>query len=145
MQRGLHRILIVVSSMEQGIGFYTDLLGFQIEDDRERSGEVYDRITGIDGVQLRVVFLWSREADLRLELVEYRRPETPGRNFAMCEAGAVRLCFECEDLVEMEERLKRRSATYRGPFLLEKDGRRIAHVLLVRDPQGIEIEFRRPC
>lgn len=145
MQCGLHRILIVVSSMKKAIGFYTDILRFQIEDDRERSGEVYERITGVAGAQLRVVFLWSAKANLRLELIEYREPKSLSRSLAMFEAGAVRLCFEYEDLEEMEDRLKRRAAKYRGPFLLEKDGRKVAHVLLVQDPQGVEIEFRKSC
>lgn len=135
-----HRVLLVVSSVEASLGFYRDLLGLTLVSDNVREGECYDQITGIRGVRVRVVYLGMGEVAC-LELVEYLAPRSRKRDWAMSDVGAVRVCLSCEDLAEFEARLCGEKTS--GPFWLEKDGRKVARVLLLRDPDGYEVEIRQ--
>ena len=60
----------------------------------------------------------------------------------MSDVGAVRLCFEVNSVARTLNTLKRRGLRqWRGPIILERDGTKVAKLLYVSDPDGIEVEF----
>jgi catechol 2,3-dioxygenase-like lactoylglutathione lyase family enzyme len=70
--RAVARVGLTVSDMEQSIGFYTRVLGFEKVSDIEVAGASYEKLEGVFGVRMRVVRL--RLGEETLELTEYLAP-----------------------------------------------------------------------
>lgn len=68
---------LTVSDMDRSLDFYTRVLRFEVEDDREMAGREWEQLTGIFGVRVRVVRL--RLGQEHIELTEYVAASTPGR------------------------------------------------------------------
>ena len=142
MQLKPHRILIVVSNMENSLKFYCEELGLNKTRDVVREGASYDAITGIANVQVRVVFVEAQSGEHFIELVEYLRPPSAARSWKMSDVGAVRLCFAVESVeASLAELQSRGAAQWRGPILLEREGTKIAKLLYLQDPDGVEVEL----
>lgn len=137
-----HRILVVVSNMERSLRFYQDQLGLKVARDAVREGPSYDAITGIKNVRVRVVFVAPAGGGHMIELVEYLRPRSRKRSWKMSDVGATRICFEVASAARSLNTLKKRGAKkIRGPILLERDGLKIAKLLHMNDPDGVEVEM----
>ncbi len=137
-----HRILVVVSNMERSLRFYRDQLGLKVARDAVREGPSYDAITGIKNVRVRVVFVAPAGGGHMIELVEYLRPRSRKRSWKMSDVGATRICFEVASVARSLNTLKKRGAKkIRGPILLERDGLKIAKLLHMNDPDGVEVEM----
>ena len=60
----------------------------------------------------------------------------------MSDVGATRICFEVASVARSLNTLKKRGAKkIRGPILLERDGLKIAKLLHMNDPDGVEVEM----
>lgn len=137
-----HRILVVVSNMGRSLRFYRDQLGLKVARDAVREGPSYDAITGIKNVRVRVVFVAPAGGGHMIELVEYLRPRSRKRSWKMSDVGATRICFEVASVARSLNTLKKRGAKkIRGPILLERDGLKIAKLLHMNDPDGVEVEM----
>ena len=137
-----HRILVVVSNMGRSLRFYQDQLGLKVARDAVREGPSYDAITGIKNVRVRVVFVAPAGGGHMIELVEYLRPRSRKRSWKMSDVGATRICFEVASVARSLNTLKKRGAKkIRGPILLERDGLKIAKLLHMNDPDGVEVEM----
>ena len=75
--RGVVRVGLTVSDMDRSIAFYTGVLSFVKESDREVAGPELEQLTNVFGARVRIVVL--RLGDERLELTEYLAASTPGR------------------------------------------------------------------
>ena len=137
-----HRCLLVVSDMDTSLAFYRDLLGMRLTRDAVREGPSYDEILQTDGARVRVAFVETEADGYPLELVESLRPKSRKTSRKMSDVGAVRLCFEVNSVARTLNTLKRRGLRqWRGPIILERDGAKVAKLLYVSDPDGIEVEF----
>ena len=65
---------MTVSDLDRSVEFYTRVLGFQAEGEREVAGEAYERLQGLFGLRMRVARL--RLGEERIELTEYLSPST---------------------------------------------------------------------
>jgi choline dehydrogenase-like flavoprotein/catechol 2,3-dioxygenase-like lactoylglutathione lyase family enzyme len=63
---------MTVSNIDRAVDFYTRVLEFRLDSERELFGEQYDRLFGLFGVRLRVARL--RLGEESLELMEFRTP-----------------------------------------------------------------------
>ncbi len=68
---------LTVSDMDRSLDFYTRVLPFVVEADREMAGQDWEQLTGIFGVRVRVVRL--RLGQEHIELTEYIAASMPGR------------------------------------------------------------------
>lgn len=62
-----------VGDLDRSVQFYTRVLGFEVEREREVTGDEYEQLTGVFGVRLRIAQL--RLGTERLELTQYLAPE----------------------------------------------------------------------
>lgn len=128
--------------MERSLRFYRDQLGLKVARDAVREGPSYDAITRIKNVRVRVVFVAPADGGHLIELVEYLRPTSRKRTWKMSDVGATRICFEVSSVARSLNSLKKRGAKkVRGPILLERDGLKIAKLLHLNDPDGVEVEL----
>jgi catechol 2,3-dioxygenase-like lactoylglutathione lyase family enzyme len=65
-------VAMTVSDADRSIDFYTRVLQFEVESDREVAGEDYEHLFGVFGLRLRVVRL--RLGDEHLELLQFLTP-----------------------------------------------------------------------
>jgi MIP family channel proteins len=63
---------LTVSDVDRSVAFYGDVLGFEKISDVEVSGAAYERLTGVFGLQARVVVM--QLGSERIELTEYLTP-----------------------------------------------------------------------
>jgi catechol 2,3-dioxygenase-like lactoylglutathione lyase family enzyme len=63
---------ITVSDMDRAVDFYSRVLTFEKESDREVAGDEYERLFGVFGTRLRVVRM--RLGDERIELMQFLAP-----------------------------------------------------------------------
>jgi MIP family channel proteins len=63
---------LTVSDMPRSVAFYSSVLGFESISDVEVSGQAYEQLSGVAGMQARIVTM--RLGDERIELTEYRTP-----------------------------------------------------------------------
>ena len=107
MISGVHHVAISTGDCERLLGFYRDLLGFEVvfEQTWPPGTSVADAITGLEGSSARQLML--RAANFYLELFEYRspqpRPADPRR--PVCDHGITHLCLDVSDLDAEYERL----------------------------------------
>src|SRR5205814_1775115 len=76
---------LTVSDLERSLRFYRDLLGFTVaaelppDAERERWDAYHNRVVGMAGAQIRVVYLRAPDGQTHLELIEYLRPKEEPR------------------------------------------------------------------
>jgi catechol 2,3-dioxygenase-like lactoylglutathione lyase family enzyme len=75
--RGVAWVGLTVSDMDRSVAFYTHVLSFEVESDRELAGVDLERLTGVFGARVRIVRM--RLGDEHLELTEYLAASHPGR------------------------------------------------------------------
>ncbi|MGH8310967.1 MAG: VOC family protein, partial [Steroidobacteraceae bacterium] len=63
---------ITVSDMDRAVDFYSRVLTFEKESDREVAGDGYERLFGLFGTRLRVVRM--RLGDEHIELMQFLAP-----------------------------------------------------------------------
>lgn len=103
---------MTVKDMDRSIKFYTDVLGFKKIGDTERSGEKNEKLTGLFGVNTRVVQL--QLGDEILELTDYL---TSGGRSIPEDARSNDLFFQhiaivVSDMGKAYQRLKKNSVEY---------------------------------
>jgi catechol 2,3-dioxygenase-like lactoylglutathione lyase family enzyme len=113
MIEGVLPTALSVSSMEQALGFYCDLLGFRRAVDlppaaeRERWDRYHEEVCGIPGAHINVVYLEAPDGHTHLELIEYEQPKTPpGPRRSFSEPGTAIVALGVKGSVEVVERLR---------------------------------------
>ena len=75
--RGVVRVGLTVSDLDRSIAFYTGVLTFQVESEREVAGPELERLTGVFGSRVRIARLQLGEE--RIELTQFLAASVPGR------------------------------------------------------------------
>ncbi|MEE9279833.1 MAG: VOC family protein [Myxococcota bacterium] len=143
MINGIHHTAISTADMERALGFYRDLLGFEVQSDtswEKGSGasENADRIMALEGVACRIAML--RLGSNHLELFEFDSPapRAADPNRPVCDHGYTHVCLSVTDMDAEYERLKQAGMRFHCPPI--QLGRR-ARVTYGRDPDGNVVEL----
>lgn len=114
--RGIHHVSRSVGDMERSLGFYRDLLGFEVVLDTEMSGEMLDREVGLEGARLRLVELSVGSAATMLELLQYLSP-TPVTDAGLrpCDVGAHHVAIRVEDIHAAHRALEDQGVVFTHP------------------------------
>ncbi len=133
---------IVVSELEAAKEFFT-LVGLEPGGEGSVAGEWVDRIVGLEGVEVDVAFMQTRDGHGRVELIRFRAPEARD-----VDAGAPantlgirHLAFEVEDIDDAVARLRARGIELVGEVVGYEDSYRLCYV---RGPEGIIVELAQP-
>ncbi|MEW6665355.1 MAG: VOC family protein [Thermodesulfobacteriota bacterium] len=133
-----HHVAISVRDMEKTLGFYRDLLGFEVDWERERySGELLAKVVGLPGAEARVVMLKGYGA--RIELFKYLTPagveSGPKR---MCDFGITHFALTVKQIHGIYERLSRADVPFNCPPQNLRPG---VWATYMKDPEGNTIEL----
>lgn len=138
MIRSLEHVGISVSSLERSLGFYRDLLGMEVIDNGEFSGDLYERILGLEGARGKVALL--RSGGLQIELFEFAHPVSVVRPSwrPVAELGISHFCIEVHDLDGLYRRLSAAGTVFHSTPL-EFSG--VGKATYGRDPDGNVFEL----
>lgn len=139
MIKTLRHAGIVVTDMEESLGFYRDLLGLRVVLDKELSGEFLDGLLGLRGVRMRAVMLQAPDGN-RVELFQFRsHPKKRPENIAISDIGCSHVAFSVEDLDDTFDTLSRNGIKFNCAPRVSPDG--YAKVTYCHDPDGTIIEL----
>lgn len=143
MIHGIQHTAISTPDMGRALGFYRDLVGFEVVSDStwekgSRAGANAERVMALEGVAVRVVML--RLGESLLELFEFQspRPAATEPDRPVCDHGFTHICLSVTDMDAEYGRLSRAGMHFHCPPL--QLGRR-AKVTYGRDPDGNVVEL----
>jgi len=140
MIRGIHHTAISTGDLERALGFYRDLLGFEVvfEAAWPEGTEPADQITGLRGSAAKFAML--RAGNAYVELFEYAapapRPGDPER--PVCDHGLTHIALDVRDIDAEYERLSAAGMRFHCPPL----DLGLARATYGRDPDGNVIELQ---
>jgi catechol 2,3-dioxygenase-like lactoylglutathione lyase family enzyme len=139
MIKKIHHTAISTSDLERALGFYRDVLGFEVvsEFGWPAGVELADNITGLEGSAAKVAMLQA--AGDCIELFEFSspppKPGDPQR--PVCDHGITHIAFTVDDIDAEYERLKAAGMVFHCPPQVMGEGK----VTYGRDPDGNVIEL----
>jgi catechol 2,3-dioxygenase-like lactoylglutathione lyase family enzyme len=133
---------ITVSNLERSLGFWRDILGFELSHTAHQTGELAREITGVSGAELKLAVL-KTPGGHKIELLEYLAPTD--RNHACLrpsDVGHAHVALLVDDLDAVLEKILASGWKAAGrPQTLKSGPNAGKRVVYVRDPDGTTIEF----
>lgn len=74
---GFNHTAFVVSDLDRTIGFFKDLLGFELASRAPRDAKAVEGMTGLDGIDIEIAYL--RGFGQWIELIRYKAPSNRGK------------------------------------------------------------------
>ncbi len=133
----LDNISIVVESLDEAIGFFTEL-GLTLEG-RQRIDDAWaGRVTGVPGQRVEIAMLRTPDGHSRLELSQFLTPPIAEdhRRAPVNALGYLRAMFTVDQLDDTVARLKARGATLVGEIVNYENVYRLCYL---RAPDGLLI------
>lgn len=130
----IHHVGIVVSDLEEAVGFYRDTLGLSVADEFTLSADGIGTAIGVEGVTGDFVHLEGNGA--RVELIEYDPTGSDSRADAINGLGAKHVGFAVEDIQEFYEKLPDDAEPLSSPQPVETE----TSIVFFRDPDGNFLE-----
>ena len=136
---------ITVSNVERSLGFWRDVLGFELSHTAHQTGELAQEITGVEGAEIKLAVLRTPGGH-KIELLEYLAPaDRKSANLRPCDVGSVHVALLVHDLDAVLERIAASDWKAAGkPQRLQSGPNAGKRVVYVRDPDGTTIEFMEP-
>lgn len=130
-----HHVGITVADLETVLPFYRDVLGLEVVDRFEVSGEAFEAAVDVDGAAGRFAHL---EADgVRIELVEYDPEGEAVPSSELNQSGAVHVGLTVSDLESFYADLPEDVPTLSEPRTTASG----TTICFLRDPEGNLIEL----
>ena len=136
MITGIHHVAISTANIDRLIGFYRDIIGFQLvsEHSWQKGTKRNDGIIGLKDTAARAAML--RGGNCFLEIFQFESPQ--GRpvdpNRPACDHGYTHFCLTVTGIDEEYERLKKAGVRFHcPPSAAENFGMRATYA---RDPDG---------
>jgi catechol 2,3-dioxygenase-like lactoylglutathione lyase family enzyme len=134
---------ITVSNLERSLGFWRDILGFELSHTAHQTGEIAKEITGVEGAELKLAVL-KAPGGHKIELLEYLAPPDRKKHADLrpCDMGAVHVALFVDDLDAVLEKILASGWKAAGrPQTLKSGPNAGKRAIYVRDPDGTTIEF----
>jgi glyoxylase I family protein len=133
-----------VANLERSLGFWRDVLGFQLSHRPHQTGSLASEITGVPDAEISIAVL--KGYGHKIELLEYLAPA--GRkhvDLRPCDVGSVHVALLVDDLDAVLKRIAASGWKAAGkPQTLQTGPNVGKRVVYVRDPDGTTIEFMQP-
>ena len=137
---------ITVSNLERSLGFWRDVLGFELSHTAHQTGEMANEITGVQGAEIKLAVV-KAPGGHKIELLEYLAPVERKWNVNLrpCDVGFVHVALIVDDLDAILSAINASGWKAAGkPQTLRSGPNAGKQVVYVRDPDGITIEFMQP-
>jgi catechol 2,3-dioxygenase-like lactoylglutathione lyase family enzyme len=142
MIRGIHHTAISTRNLERALGFYRDLLGFEMvfEFAWPEGAEIADQITGLKSSSARAAML--RAGNAFIELFEFASPPpVPGDpKRPVCDHGITHIALDVRDIDAEYARLSEAGMIFHCPPQDLGPGTRATYG---RDPDGNVVELQQ--
>jgi catechol 2,3-dioxygenase-like lactoylglutathione lyase family enzyme len=123
------------------MSFYHDLLGLEVIDQGETSGQELEAVVGFASARLRFAELAFPGGGF-LELFEYLEPRGTPASSRTCDSGNVHFCLDVDDIDDAYAQLTEAGVTTRStPVRLSSGEWKGARVFYAVDPDGVTIEL----
>lgn len=141
MIRGIHHTALSTPDLDRMLGFYRDLLGFEVVSEFAwpAGTAIADSITGLEGSSARAAML--RAGNAHIELFQYGSPR-PGAldpKRPVCDHGITHVCLDVVDLDAEYERLVAAGMVFHCP---PQDLGPDVRTTYGRDPDGNVLELQ---
>ncbi len=134
-----------VSDLEKSLGFYRDLLGFEVTATRVAREPYLDELVGYPGVELHVAFLRFPASEHILELLEYRNVARQPVDTGTANPGTAHICVSVDDLRAVHRTLRRAGVEFVSePVLVTSGANKGRIAVYAKDPDGIRVELLQP-
>ena len=133
-----------VSNLERSLGFWRDVLGFELSHRPHQTGKLASEITGVPGAEIEIAVL--KGYGHKIELLEYKTP-ADRKQVALrpCDVGFVHVALVVDDLDEVLQKIAASGWKAAGKAQTLQAGPNAGkRVVYVRDPDGMTIEFMQP-
>ncbi|ARS88729.1 VOC family protein [Natrarchaeobaculum aegyptiacum] len=130
-----HHVGLTVSDLETTVAFYRDVLGLEVLDRFEVSGQAFETVTELEGSSGRFVHLDA--GDVRLELVEYEPAGAALEDSDLNQPGAAHVGLAVDDLESVYAGLPEDVETLSDPQTTASG----TTLCFLRDPEGNLVEL----
>ena len=144
MITGIDHTGLVVKDIEKQLAFYRDVIGLEVDHDKEVRAPGDGDHTGISNVHRRLIFLKDASGEPVLELIEYINPVSPGgQALDHHQVNSLHLCFKVENLEGIYEDFAEKGVRFLTPpkLINRPEGDRVC-LAYAQDPEGNWIEFK---
>ncbi|MFO1350253.1 MAG: VOC family protein [Gammaproteobacteria bacterium] len=130
-----------VSSLDRTVGFFTDVLGFELLNRSQRDPEFTEKVTGVPGARIEIAYLQA--PGHRLELIQYHAPaERKQVDSRPCDTGFAHVAFDVDDLDAVLVAAQKFDVKPLSPPLTVNAGpNKGGKAVYTRDPDGVTVEF----
>lgn len=135
-----------VRNLERSLGFWRDVLGFELSHTPHHTGKLASEVTGVPGAEIKIAVL--KGYGHKIELLEYVSPNDRKEDVDLrpCDVGHAHVAFVVDDLDGMLAKIAASGWQPPGtPQTLESGPNAGKRVVYVRDPDGVTIELMQPA
>jgi len=137
--RGVYHTSFTVSDIDRSVAFYRDILGMELLEQGEASGQTVETILGMPGARLKIAFL--KAGDQMLELFEYLSPKGKPYDRRSCDVGPCHVAFFVADINEAYKTLSAKGVPFKSAPQAVEMGGETHWACYMTDPDGITLEL----
>ena len=138
-----HHMGIQVADLERSLGFYRDILGFEVVFQWNPQAEYIRTITGYPGADIHAAILrMPGDTGVFLEILEYRNVEKTPVDTRTANPGTAHLAFFTDDCEALYAELVAKGVASVSPPVTPTMGPNTGgRAVYMIDPDGIRVEF----
>jgi catechol 2,3-dioxygenase-like lactoylglutathione lyase family enzyme len=142
MIKSTEHFSFTVSSLDEALHFFCDLLGLKATPAVLVENEGVQRIIGMPGAKLRISLV-QLPGTGSIELIEYVKPKGATIDLATCNTGVAHIAFNVDDIRKMYEDLSAKGVRFVSApvWAPGADGKGKWAVCYLRGPDGITFEL----
>ncbi|MDH3662446.1 MAG: VOC family protein [Alphaproteobacteria bacterium] len=138
---GFNHTAFVVSDLDRAIGFFRDLLGFELTSRAPRNPKAIQDMTGLADVDIEVAYL--RGLDHWIELIRYEAPADRGRPLPkIFQDGAGHIAFDVDDAAAAVREARAYGLLPIGEIVtIDQGPNQGRKVVYLQSSDGLSVEF----
>lgn len=133
-----------VSSLDRSLGFFTEVLGYELLHRGPRDPAFTERVVGVPGAEIEVAYMQG--PGHRVELIQYHAPsERRQVDSRPCDTGFAHLALDVDDIDAVLAAARPYGVRPLGePQDLHHGPNKGGRVVYTRDADGVTVEFIQP-
>jgi len=139
---GFHHSAFQVADLERSVGFYRDLLGFEVMWERVNTEPYVRQIVGYPEAELHQALLRVPGSDHYLELIDYRGVERTPVDTSPPNPGTAHICLLVDDIWALYETLRAAGTeSVDEPVRVTSGANEGRFAVYMIDPDGFRVEL----
>ena len=130
-----------VSDLDRSLGFFEQVLGFEVTSKAPRAPDVIARVTGVEGTEVMIAYV--RGPGHSIELIEFTGPTNrQTMRPRACDLGFCHIAYDVRGLDELIDQAKAFDVVPEGEVITVDQGPNAgARLVYLRDPDGVTFEL----